>query len=78
MRFEPAEGGSVGDVDMILGLREKGRFYVKGGTEVGGGEGAAVSRILDHKSIEIAADFVLHRTQQRKLGTYLEEQSRSR
>jgi outer membrane protein insertion porin family len=36
-----------GDVDLVLRTREKGRFYVKGGTEVGNGEGSAV-RIMCH------------------------------
>jgi outer membrane protein insertion porin family len=43
VKFQPAEGGAVGDVDMILGVREKGRLFLKGGTEIGGGEGGAVS-----------------------------------
>lgn len=34
--------GKEGDVDLVLKTREKGRFYVKGGTEVGNGEGSAV------------------------------------
>lgn len=32
-----------GDVDLVLRTRERGRFFVKGGTEVGSGEGSAVS-----------------------------------
>jgi len=32
-------------VDLVLGLREKGRLFLKGGTEIGGGEGGAVSRM---------------------------------
>jgi outer membrane protein insertion porin family len=45
VKFQPAEGGAVGDVDLVLGLREKGRLFLKGGTEIGGGEGGAVSRM---------------------------------
>ncbi len=41
--LEPARGGALGDVDLVLGLRERGRLFIKGGTEVGGGEGGAVS-----------------------------------
>jgi outer membrane protein insertion porin family len=47
VKFQPAEGGAVGDVDMILGIREKGRLFLKGGTEIGGGEGGAVSLTED-------------------------------
>ncbi|KAG7548988.1 hypothetical protein FFLO_03101 [Filobasidium floriforme] len=41
VKFQPAEGGAVGDVDLVLGVREKGRLFLKGGTEIGGGEGGA-------------------------------------
>lgn len=41
--LEPARGGALGDVDLVLGVRERGRLFFKGGTEVGGGEGGAVS-----------------------------------
>jgi len=43
VKFQPAEGGAVGDVDLVLAVREKGRLFLKGGTEIGGGEGGAVS-----------------------------------
>ena len=42
VKFQPAEGGAVGDVDLVLAVREKGRLFLKGGTEIGGGEGGAV------------------------------------
>jgi hypothetical protein len=45
VKFQPAEGGAIGDVDLVLGVREKGRLFLKGGTEIGGGEGGAVSRL---------------------------------
>jgi hypothetical protein len=45
VKFQPAEGGAVGDVDLVLGVREKGRLFLKGGTEIGGGEGGAVGRM---------------------------------
>lgn len=35
-----------GDVDLVLRVHERGRFYVKGGTEVGNGEGSAVRLLL--------------------------------
>lgn len=43
VRLEPSRGGEGDEVEMVLGLRERGRFYLKSGTEVGGGEGEAVS-----------------------------------
>ncbi|KAJ9113502.1 hypothetical protein QFC20_001853 [Naganishia adeliensis] len=39
VKLEPAKGGVIGDVDLVLGIREKGRVFLKAGTEVGGGEG---------------------------------------
>jgi outer membrane protein insertion porin family len=48
VKLEPARGGAIGDVDMVLGLRERGRLFFKGGTEIGGGEGGAVrNRVLE-------------------------------
>jgi outer membrane protein insertion porin family len=43
VKLEPARGGVIGDVDLVLGIREKGRVFLKAGTEVGGGEGGFVS-----------------------------------
>lgn len=43
VKLEPAKGGVIGDVDLVLGIREKGRVFLKAGTEVGGGEGGFVS-----------------------------------
>ncbi|WVQ97995.1 hypothetical protein IAU59_005115 [Kwoniella sp. CBS 9459] len=39
IRFEPRRGGDPDEVEMVLALREKGRLFLKAGTEVGGGEG---------------------------------------
>ncbi|WWC59344.1 uncharacterized protein I303_101896 [Kwoniella dejecticola CBS 10117] len=39
VRFEPKRGGDADEVEMVLRLREKGRLFLKAGTEVGGGEG---------------------------------------
>lgn len=41
VKIQPAEFGAIGDVDLVLALREKGRLFLKGGTEIGGGEGGA-------------------------------------
>ena len=43
VRLEPKRGGDGDEVELVLGLRERGRFFLKSGTEVGGGEGEAVS-----------------------------------
>lgn len=39
-------GGDVDEVELVLGLRERGRLFLKAGTEVGGGEGGGVSNSL--------------------------------
>ncbi|WVQ81608.1 hypothetical protein IAT38_003732 [Cryptococcus sp. DSM 104549] len=39
IRLEPRRGGDPDEVEMVLSLREKGRLFLKAGTEVGGGEG---------------------------------------
>ncbi|WVW78557.1 hypothetical protein I302_100513 [Kwoniella bestiolae CBS 10118] len=39
IRFEPKRGGDPDEIEMVLALREKGRLFLKAGTEVGGGEG---------------------------------------
>ncbi|WWC67858.1 uncharacterized protein I206_101775 [Kwoniella pini CBS 10737] len=39
VRFEPKIGGDADEIEMVLKLREKGRLFLKAGTEVGGGEG---------------------------------------
>ena len=41
IRLEPLRGGE-GD-EVVLSLKERGRLFAKAGTEVGGGEGGAVS-----------------------------------
>lgn len=63
IKLEPARGGAIGDVDLVLGLREKGRLFLKAGTEVGGGEGGAnvTGRLRNlfggAESLEINASF---------------------
>ena len=47
IQLEPRRGGEGDEVEMVLGLRERGRRLFKLGTEVGGGEGAAVSNFWD-------------------------------
>lgn len=39
VRLEPAPSGAEDEVSLVLGLKEKGRLFLKAGTEVGGGEG---------------------------------------
>ena len=43
VRLEPRRGGEADEVELVLALREKGRLFLKAGTEVGGGEGGGVS-----------------------------------
>lgn len=61
MKLEPAKGGVIGDVDLVLGIREKGRVFLKAGTEVGGGEGGFVSTD-HHKIIDIIDRLAWYRT----------------
>lgn len=44
VRLESALNGNEDDVELVLGLKERGRVFLKAGTEVGGGEGGGVSR----------------------------------
>lgn len=46
VRLEPKRGGEADEVEMVLSLREQGRLMAKAGTEVGGGEGGAVSQVI--------------------------------
>ncbi|KAK4683700.1 hypothetical protein P7C73_g6533, partial [Tremellales sp. Uapishka_1] len=39
IKLEPKRGGDLDEIELVLGLREKGKFFLKAGTEVGGGEG---------------------------------------
>ncbi|UOH82126.1 hypothetical protein LQV05_004817 [Cryptococcus neoformans] len=39
VRLEPRRGGDPDEVELVLALREKGRLFLKAGTEIGGGEG---------------------------------------
>lgn len=43
VRMQPVRGGDVDEVELVLGLKERGRLFLKAGTEVGGGEGGGVS-----------------------------------
>lgn len=43
VRLEHKRGGDDDEVELVLGLRERGRLFMKAGTEVGGGEGGGVS-----------------------------------
>ena len=43
VRLQPVRGGDVDEVELVLALRERGRLFLKAGTEVGGGEGGGVS-----------------------------------
>lgn len=39
VRLAPVRGGDEDEVELLLALRERGRLFLKAGTEVGGGEG---------------------------------------
>jgi outer membrane protein insertion porin family len=43
IQLAPVRGGDADEVEMMLSLRERGRLFLKAGTEVGGGEGGGVS-----------------------------------
>ena len=47
IRLEPRRGGDGDEVELVLGLRERGKRLFKVGSEVGGGEGSAVSLVPD-------------------------------
>jgi outer membrane protein insertion porin family len=42
VKLEHTPGGDDDEVELVLGLRERGRMFLKAGTEVGGGEGGGV------------------------------------
>lgn len=44
VRLEHKRGGDDDEVELVLRLHERGRLFLKAGTEVGGGEGGGVSR----------------------------------
>lgn len=46
IRLEPSPSGEPNEVELVLGLREKGRVFLKAGTEFGANEGGGVSDIL--------------------------------
>ena len=45
IRLEPAPSGDPNEVELLLALREKGRLFLKAGTEFGSNEGGGVSRL---------------------------------
>lgn len=45
VRLENKRGGDSDEVELVLALKERGRLFLKAGTEVGGGEGGGVSCI---------------------------------
>jgi outer membrane protein insertion porin family len=46
VKLEHTPGGDEDEVELVLRLRERGRLFLKAGTEVGGGEGGGVSAYL--------------------------------
>ena len=50
MRLQPVRGGDVDEVELVLALKERGRLFLKAGTEVGGGEGGGVSYLSSLES----------------------------
>jgi outer membrane protein insertion porin family len=46
VKLEHTPGGDDDEVELVLGLRERGRMFLKAGTEVGGGEGGGVGLSL--------------------------------
>ena len=43
VRLENKRAGEGDEVELVLGLKERGRLFFRAGTEVGGGEGGGVS-----------------------------------
>lgn len=43
IRLEPAPSGEPDEVELVLALRERGRYFLKAGTEMGSNEGGGVS-----------------------------------
>lgn len=50
VRLDPRRGGDPDEVELVLALREKGRLFLKAGTEIGGGEGGGVSHNILHSN----------------------------
>lgn len=76
VKLEPAKGGVIGDVDLVLGIREKGRVFLKAGTEVGGGEGGFVrTHLSPYKDNVEMDDFVFARTLLAGYGMYSVERN---
>lgn len=49
VKLEHTPGGDDDEVELVLRLRERGRMFLKAGTEVGGGEGGGVSPLLPNR-----------------------------
>jgi outer membrane protein insertion porin family len=47
VRLENKRGGDPDEVELVLSLKERGRLFLKAGTEVGGGEGGGVSHRVE-------------------------------
>jgi outer membrane protein insertion porin family len=56
VRLENKRGGDADEVELVLGLKERGRLFLKAGTEVGGGEGGGVSCYLPMGGAELTAE----------------------
>lgn len=61
VRLQPVRGGDVDEVELVLGLRERGRLFLKAGTEVGGGEGGGVSAAATLTSLHSSYHLQLER-----------------
>jgi outer membrane protein insertion porin family len=58
VRLEPAPSGEPDEVELVLALRERGRLFLKAGTEYGSNEGGGVSTQIGEKRQELT----VHRT----------------
>jgi hypothetical protein len=54
VRLEHKPGGEEDEVVLALALKEKSRFYLKAGTEIGGGEGGGVGGLPDVLRVGLA------------------------
>ena len=45
VRLENKRGGDADEIELVLALKERGRLFLKAGTEVGANEGGGVSLI---------------------------------
>ena len=53
VRLENKRGGDEDEVELVLSLKERGRLFLKAGTEVGGGEGGGVSPFACHRVLPL-------------------------